>query len=29
VGPETGKMLSTYIVEHDQPLATLTGDREN
>ena len=28
VGPETGKMLSTYIVEHDQPLATLTGDHE-
>lgn len=28
VGPETGKMLSTYIVEHDQPLATLTDDQQ-
>jgi quercetin dioxygenase-like cupin family protein len=25
VGPETGMMLSTYIVEVGQPLATLTG----
>ena len=25
VGPETGQMLSTYIVEVGQPLATLTG----
>ena len=25
VGPETGRMLSTYIVEVGQPLATLTG----
>ncbi len=25
VGPETGRMLSTYVVENDQPLATLTG----
>jgi quercetin dioxygenase-like cupin family protein len=25
VGPETGQMLSTYIVESGQPLATLTG----
>jgi quercetin dioxygenase-like cupin family protein len=24
VGPETGQMLSTYIVEEDQPLATFT-----
>ena len=24
VGPETGQMLSTYIVELDQPLATFT-----
>ena len=24
VGPETGQMLSTYIVEIDQPLATFT-----
>jgi quercetin dioxygenase-like cupin family protein len=24
VGPETGRMLSTYIVEIDQPLATFT-----
>ena len=23
LGPETGRMLSTYIVEPDQPLATL------
>ncbi len=26
LGPETGRMLSTYIVDPDQPLATLTGD---
>ncbi len=26
VGPETGRMLSTYIVETGQPLATLGGD---
>ena len=25
VGPETGRMLSTYIVEEGQPLATFTG----
>jgi quercetin dioxygenase-like cupin family protein len=25
VGPETGQMLSTYIVEVGQPLATFTG----
>jgi quercetin dioxygenase-like cupin family protein len=25
VGPETGRMLSTYIVEVGEPLATLTG----
>ncbi|MDP9364747.1 MAG: cupin domain-containing protein [Chloroflexota bacterium] len=25
VGPETGRMLSTYIVDVGQPLATLTG----
>ncbi len=25
VGPETGRMLSTYIVEAGRPLATLTG----
>jgi len=25
LGPETGHMLSTYIVEIGQPLATLTG----
>jgi quercetin dioxygenase-like cupin family protein len=25
VGPETGRMLSTYIVEAEQPLVTLTG----
>lgn len=23
LGPDTGQMLSTYIVEHDQPIATL------
>ncbi len=23
VGPETGRMLSTYIVENDQPLSTI------
>ena len=27
IGPETGKMLSTYIVENDQPLSTFT-DRQ-
>lgn len=26
VGPDTGRMLSTYIVEPDQPLATLLPD---
>jgi quercetin dioxygenase-like cupin family protein len=26
LGPETGRMLSTYIVDPDQPLATLTGN---
>lgn len=26
LGPETGRMLSTYIVDPDQPLATLIGD---
>ena len=26
VGPETGRMLSTYIVEVGQPLATLIGN---
>ena len=26
LGPETGRMLSTYVVDPDQPLATLTGD---
>src|SRR6478672_12435237 len=25
LGPETGRMLSTYLVDPDQPLATLTG----
>ena len=25
VGPETGRMLSTYIVQEGEPLATLTG----
>jgi quercetin dioxygenase-like cupin family protein len=25
LGPETGRMLSTYIVELDQPLATFVG----
>ena len=25
VGPETGRMLSTYLVENDQPLSTFTG----
>ncbi len=25
VGPETGQMLSTYIVENDQPLSTFTS----
>jgi quercetin dioxygenase-like cupin family protein len=25
LGPDTGQMLSTYIVEVDQPLATFTG----
>ena len=25
LGPETGMMLSTYIVEPDEPLATFTG----
>jgi quercetin dioxygenase-like cupin family protein len=25
LGPETGRMLSTYIVEVDQPIATFTG----
>ena len=25
VGPETGQMLSTYIVENDQPLSTFTN----
>jgi hypothetical protein len=25
LGPDTGHMLSTYIVEVDQPLATFTG----
>jgi hypothetical protein len=25
LGPEIGKMLSTYIVEGDQPLVTLVG----
>ncbi|GAA0640698.1 cupin domain-containing protein [Brevundimonas lenta] len=25
IGPETGRMLSTYFVEAGQPLATLTG----
>jgi quercetin dioxygenase-like cupin family protein len=25
LGPETGRMLSTYIVEVDEPIATLTG----
>lgn len=26
IGPGTGRMLSTYIVEPGQPLATLTGE---
>ncbi len=26
IGPRTGRMLSTYIVETGQPLATLTGE---
>jgi mannose-6-phosphate isomerase-like protein (cupin superfamily) len=25
LGPETGKMLSTYIVEVDKPIATFTS----
>jgi quercetin dioxygenase-like cupin family protein len=25
VGPETGRMLSTYLVENDQPLSMFTG----
>jgi quercetin dioxygenase-like cupin family protein len=28
LGPDTGMMLSTYIVEPDQPLATFTQDHE-
>jgi quercetin dioxygenase-like cupin family protein len=27
VGPGTGRLLSTYIVETGQPLATFTGTR--
>ena len=25
LGPDTGRMLSTYLVAHDEPLATLLG----
>jgi hypothetical protein len=25
LGPDTGRMLSTYIVEVNQPIATFTG----
>lgn len=29
LGPETGRMLSTYIVQTGQPLSTLVTVREN
>jgi quercetin dioxygenase-like cupin family protein len=28
IGPETGRMLSTYVVEVDQPLSTFTRERD-